>query len=277
MKPQDINELSQHLLNIATTAALMVGDTLSEAFVRGVSAEEKSGHYDLVTEYDREAERVIVEQIFREYPNSTVIGEEGGARGDGAVRWYVDPIDGTNNFATAFPFFCVSIGAALNGQMLAGVIYDPVRRELFSASTTGAFLNGERISARGNKIDSRAVLLTDFPYPGDMSSDEDYLSFAQMVRNFLSVRRLGCAALELAYVACGRADVAFSIGGSSAWDVAAGMLIVEQAGGRYVSLGQPDPQTGQTPWPSGKYIATCPEFELEQSILKTLVVPGTGG
>jgi myo-inositol-1(or 4)-monophosphatase len=261
------DELSQHLVKIASTAALKVGDMLVEAFRRGVSVREKKGFYDLVTEYDSKSEQMIVEHILEQYPDSRVVGEEQGAYGGGAVQWYVDPIDGTTNFATGLPLFCVSVAAALDQSMLAGVIYDPVRQELFSASTQGAFLNGRPIRARGGRLDSQAVLLTDFPYITRQITADDYGLLAQIVSHFRAVRRLGSLALELAYIACGRADVFFS-SGSQAWDVAAGMLLVEQAGGRYLLL---EPARHKA-WPPVDCLVTCPEFDLEQSVLKALPV-----
>jgi myo-inositol-1(or 4)-monophosphatase len=261
----DRDELSLKLVEIASAAALGVGEMLVEAFRAGVTAEQKSAFYDLVTAYDHRSEQMISQAILAQYPDSTIVGEEAGVQGQGAVHWYVDPIDGTTNFATGIPFFCVSIGAALAGQMIAGVIYDPLRSELFTASTQGAVLNGQAIRAQGGRRDAEAVLLTDFPYISRRITADDDGLFARIVGSFKAVRRLGSLALYLAYVACGRADVSFS-SGSQAWDIAAGMFIVEQAGGRYFPL---EPAR-QKPWPPVDFVATCPEFELEQSVLQDL-------
>jgi myo-inositol-1(or 4)-monophosphatase len=261
-----MDRLSQRLVEIASQAALQVGDILVNASARDVSVEEKSSFHDLVTKYDRESEEIIADYIFKQYPDSTLVGEEDGIRGKGQVQWYVDPIDGTSNFAAGLPFFCVSIGAALNDQPLAGVIYDPIRRELFTASTQGAFLNGEPIRAGGHKTDSLALLLTAFPSPHAGISDGDGLLFAEILRCFATVRRVGSAALALAYVACGRADVVLETS-INAWDVAAGMFLVEQAGGRYVPFGSRTSSIGQAPWMFPGFVATCSEFDLEQSII----------
>src|SRR5581483_5287207 len=161
--------------------------------------------------------------IFKAYPDSTLVGEEGGAQGTGAVHWYVDPIDGTNNFVSGIPFFCVSIGAALGDQMLAGVIYDPVRDELMAASTGGAFLNGTPMRSSGGSVDAESTLLTSFPQSGGRAEAADVIAFGELVRSFRCVRRLGSTALNLAYVACGRADATFEADTNS-WDVAAGMF-----------------------------------------------------
>ncbi len=271
---QNIDQLSQHLVEIASNAALKVGDMLAkasaEATAGDVNIETKSSFHDLVTKYDKESEQVITDYIFQKHPDSTIVGEEDGAKGNGSIHWYVDPIDGTSNFAAGIPFFCVSIGAALDDQLLAGVIYDPIRGELFSASMQGAYLNNEPIKSRGAETDAEAMLVTAFPSPHMGVSDDDFRLYSKMVRQFATVRRMGSAALTLAYVACGRIDVVFEPG-INPWDVAAGMLIVEQAGGRYVAFGQRDGQTPQYPWMCPCVIATCPEFELEQSIMSTLL------
>ncbi len=263
---QNNEQLSQTLTQIAIDAALSVGDMLVDAFGGGVSATEKAGFFDLVTEYDRKSEQIISDFIFQHYPDSSIVGEEGGARGEGAVRWFIDPIDGTSNFATGLPFFCVSIGAEYNGEILAGAVYDPIRREMFSASTGGAFLNGSPIWARAATTDNRALLLTDFPVPGIDTQEKDFLLFGKMSQQFRSVRRMGAAALELSYVACGRADVALASIISS-WDVAAAYLLVIQAGGNYVPVNSNLVDAGSKPWLVPGYIAHAPGFELERSIL----------
>lgn len=261
-----MKDISQTLLTIGSDAALKAGEFILKAFRQEVAFEEKSSRHDLVTTYDREAERLIVDYIFHEYPDSTVVGEEAGARGEGAVQWYVDPIDGTTNFIAGIPFFNVSIGAAVDNQMVAGIIYDPVRRELFTASSQGAFLNSRPIQASGSQHDTGALLLTDFPYPGRSISGDDYALFAQLVEKLRVVRRLGSVALELAYVACGRADAAFSAL-ASAWDVAAGSFILEQAGGHY----RPVPGLNSDEWPPSRFVATCAGYDLSDSVLRLLL------
>lgn len=266
--PPPVDVLSQQLVQIAAGAAHKVGDMLVEGLAQAtaghVSIEEKASIHDLVTRYDRESERLIVDYILQHHPDSTIMGEEQGARGNGRVRWYVDPIDGTSNFAAGIPFFCVSIGAVVNNQIVAGVIYDPIRRELFSATTGGAFLNGNPIRSRGHTTESKALLLTAFPSAHAGVGDEDFKRFSEMVTRFATVRRIGSAALSLAYVACGRADVVYEPS-VNPWDVTAGMFIIEQAGGRYLAFG---PENGQTArWMLPKCIATCPQFDLENSVM----------
>jgi len=266
---QNIDRLSEHLVTIATNAAMQVGDMLiqgsAEASAGALTIDQKSSFHDLVTKYDHESERVIVDYILKQHPDSTIMGEEVGSRGNGAIQWYVDPIDGTSNFAAGIPFFCVSIGAIYNNQIVAGVIYDPIRRELFSATTKGAFLNGQPIRSHGHKTENEALLLAAFPSPhADLTADDGQL-YVKIVRRFATVRRMGSAALSLAYVACGRVDVSFEPG-INPWDVTAGIFLVEQAGGRYIAFGGSQPQRWQLP----KFIATCPEFQLEQSIINNL-------
>lgn len=270
-----IRDLSLHLVDVAQHAALQVADMLvaasAEATAGEVSIAEKASIHDLVTKYDHESERIIVEHILQHHPDSMIMGEEHGTTGDGSVKWYVDPIDGTSNFAAGIPFFCVSIGAVLDEQMVAGVIYDPIRQEMFSASTQGAFLNGRPIRAHGQQRDSQSLLMTAFPSPHTTPSDDEFLFFANIARSFATVRRMGSAALSLAYVACGRADVMYEPG-INPWDVTAGLFLVQQAGGKFVTFGKPkEAATSAQPWLYPKCIAMCPEFDLEQSVMSALL------
>lgn len=266
----DSNQLSSHLTNVAATAALQVGPMLAEAFGSKIEATDKTGYRDLVTEYDHRSEEMIFEHIFRHHPDSTIVGEEAGTEGSGAVHWFVDPLDGTTNFAAGIPFFCVSIGAALNKQMLAGVIYDPLREELFSASLAGAVLNQQSIVAAGQPTQADAILLTDFPYSEQTTLANDAEFIHALIKNFGSVRRLGSVALELAYVACGRVDVAFSALAKT-WDAAAGMFVVQQAGGRYLPLTKLHRRFNKPTWPTPYFVASCPQFRAEASLLSRLL------
>lgn len=271
-------ERSLHLAEIAANAALSVGDMLvkasAEATAGQVAIAEKASFHDLVTKYDKESEQIISDYILQHHPDSAIVGEEGGAQGGapggGSVNWYIDPIDGTSNFASGIPFFCVSIGAALGDKLLAGVIYDPMRNELFSASMEGAFLNGAPIQSKGGVTDSESLLVTAYPSPHIPITDQDFLTFGKVVNSFATVRRMGSAALAMAYVACGRADVMFEPG-INPWDVAAGIFIVEQAGGRCVTFGRRNGQTPNHSWLRPKIIAACPEFDLEQSVMNTFI------
>lgn len=268
MTALELARLSGHLVQTATDAALEVGAYITEWAGCVEVAAEKLGFFDPVTECDREAERLIAERIFREHPDSTLVGEEGGRRGTGAVHWYVDPIDGTNNFVSGIPFFCVSIAAAVGDALAAGVVYDPVRRELFVASAAGATLNGAPIRCSGNAVDARATLLTGPPKSGGRATEADLHHFGRLLASFRSVRRLGSTALNLAYVACGRADVTFETD-TNPWDIAAGLFLVQQAGGRLL-FPRFDGPPGQ-PWLSPAFVAACPEYDLSQTALTRLL------
>lgn len=266
---READAFSSHLLEIAIGAAHAAGAYFTPYAGRIEIAAEKKGFFDPVTECDRQSERLIVERIFRDHPDSTIIGEEDGQQGAGAVRWYVDPIDGTNNFVAGVPFFCVSIAAALDDRLLAGVVYDPSRQETFAASTAGATLNGEPIRCTGSALDSGATLLTEFPRSGRPIDPKDLTRFGTLLPSFRAVRRLGSTALHLAYVAAGRADATFGLG-TNPWDIAAGVLLIQQAGGRF--LVPPDNiAAGAQPWLSPDYFGLTPELDLERSVLGTVV------
>lgn len=278
VRVEDAHDDSATLAAAAVEAARSVGDLLREGFRSTVPADTKADFHDLVTEHDRNAEMTIRTVLSTRVPGSRIVGEESGVAGDGAVTWYVDPIDGTNNFASGVPFFCVSIGATLAGRLVAGVVYDPVRDELFVAGDDGATLNGVPIEVRDTRSDAAAVLATDFPTHDTSrlaaTGIADFDRLATMVRSFRTVRRLGSGALMLAYVAAGRLDVTL---GTTAkpWDVAAGALLVEAAGGRYLSLHHAE-DDNQHPWETRAYLAHGGDFDLDHSYLRTFVDDYTG-
>jgi myo-inositol-1(or 4)-monophosphatase len=195
----------------------------------------EKGPNDLVTEADLESQRTIVEFLTSRFPGHAFMGEEGGPeeKDPGAAApptWIIDPVDGTSNYAHDFPFYCVSIGLQVAGELVVGVIYDPVRDEMFSAASgQGAFLNGRRIRVTPTDRLDRAMVTTGFPYDckGRDFLFEWWKHFSIAAR---ALRRTGSTALHLAYVACGRADVFYAFD-SHAWDVAAGTVIVREAGG----------------------------------------------
>jgi myo-inositol-1(or 4)-monophosphatase len=191
------------------------------------------GEIDLVTATDREAERLVVEAIAAAFPDHGIVAEESAPRpGRDGHRWYIDPLDGTTNFAHGYPHFCVSLALARDDELLLGLVYDPVREETFSALRGGgARLNGAPIEVSDGRAFGRALLGTGFPYDRRAHADF-YLAFlAEAMRRSQGVRRSGSAALDLCYVACGRLD-AFWEWKLQPWDTAAGRLIVEEAGGR---------------------------------------------
>lgn len=186
----------------------------------------------IVTEADTEAERTILRHIRKAYPKSSIITEESGRFAGNELTWIIDPLDGTTNYAHSFPWFCVSIGVWRDGKPLAGVIYNPVYRELFFAEKDkGAYFNGKKIavSATGQMRD--ALFGTGFYYSQGRRMGVELEIFRELNEVALGVRRPGSAALDLAYVACGRYD-GFWERGLSPWDVAAGWILVEEAGGK---------------------------------------------
>ncbi|MEV0146870.1 MULTISPECIES: inositol monophosphatase family protein [unclassified Nonomuraea] len=249
------------LLETAGEAARAVGPRLRKAFRSRPEVATKSDFHDPVTEHDKAAEETIRAVIESRWPGSAVLGEEGGESGSGPLRWYVDPIDGTANFAAGLPFFCVSIAAAVEGELVAGVVYDPVRDDEFTASTAGAWCNGTPIRSTGASRDREAMLLTSYPTPRDLAArrDEAMRRYGRLLESFAAVRRVGSAALKLAHVAAGWADVAYGTG-ASPWDVAAGALIVRQAGGVYLG----------DPLVKSDYLACVGGFDLAASALADL-------
>jgi myo-inositol-1(or 4)-monophosphatase len=224
------------LLNFAIQTARDAGSLLAERFGRALRVINKS-ELDLVTESDLASERLIIDRIKTYHPRHAILAEESGAsspatpEAHGEWRWIVDPLDGTTNYAHGYPCFCVSIGLEHDGRMEVGVIYDPMRDEMFTAERgQGAALNGRRISVSPTPDLTGALLCTGFPY--DVRERSEFARhFANFIMNAQAVRRDGAAALDLAYVACGRFD-GFWEEGLKPWDVAAGSLMVEEAGGR---------------------------------------------
>ncbi|GAA4382613.1 inositol monophosphatase family protein [Actinomadura verrucosospora] len=257
---------SRELAGIAELAARATGDRLRTAFRSRPEVDLKRDIHDPVTEHDRAAEETIRQVLAEHTPGSVVVGEEGGVGGgDGDLRWFVDPIDGTANFAVGLPFFCVSIGAALGGELVAGVVYDPVRDDMFTATLDGATCNGEPIRSRGATRDDTAVVATSYPSAYDLSlgREEALRRYGRMVDAFATVRRPGSAALTLAHVAAGWTDAAYD-SSINAWDIAAGLLLVRQAGGTYVPLGG---EPGGDDWEAPGYLACVAGFDLAGSVI----------
>jgi myo-inositol-1(or 4)-monophosphatase len=195
---------------------------------------ELKGRIDLVTEYDRRSERLLLDALAQRYPDHAVLAEESGARpvAGARVRWVVDPLDGTTNFAHNYPFFCVSIGVEVDGALAAAAVFDPVRDELFAAARgEGATLDGARIRVSAIPRLDQALIVTGFPYDVREHPERSVPLFQAFLVRAQGIRRDGSAALNLCYLACGRFD-GFWEGHLSAWDMAAGTLIVREAGGR---------------------------------------------
>jgi myo-inositol-1(or 4)-monophosphatase len=227
------------LLNFAIQTARDAGRLLAERLGRVLISNK--GDIDLVTEADLASERLIIDRIKSHYPRHAILAEESGAsEGVDSTRpsgehsewkWIIDPLDGTTNYAHGYPCFCVSIAAENKGRIELGVIYDPMREELFTVERgEGAALNGRRIRVSQTSDLNRAMLCTGFPY--DVRERGEFARhFTNFIMHAQSVRRDGSAALDLAYVACGRFD-GFWEEGLRPWDVAAGVLMIEEAGGK---------------------------------------------
>jgi len=228
------------LLNVAVMAARRAGAVLIRNLpkLQKLKVEQK-GHNDYVSEADHAAERAIIDVIQKHYPDHAILAEESGAQGDQSsdTVWIIDPLDGTTNYLHGFPAFAVSIGVRVDGHMAHGVVYDPLRQELFTASRgAGAQLDEHKIRVSGQRELARALIGTGFPF---RQTDTDFGPYLDMLGKVLTntsgVRRPGAAALDLCYVAAGRLD-AFWETGLAPWDVAAGSLIVREAGGIVSSL-----------------------------------------
>ncbi len=220
------------LINIATAAARKAGDTITHALDRleqvNVTLKAKN---DYVTEVDTLAEQEIIQIIHKAYPDHSILAEESGEHKGNDYLWIIDPLDGTNNFVHGFPHFAVSIAVQHKGRTEHAVIYDPIRRELFTASRgAGAKLNQYRMRVSQQAHLSDALIGTGFPYK-NFDRLPQYLSmFEEFAKNTLGIRRAGSAALDLAYVAAGRLDGFWEFG-LQPWDTAAGALMVMEAGG----------------------------------------------
>lgn len=226
------------LLNVAVMAARRAGSMLIKKMVNlsKLKIEEK-GHNDYVSDADRAAEKAVIDCILKHYPDHAILAEESGQQGESDTIWIVDPLDGTTNYLHGFPVFAVSIGVQVKGRMEHGVVYDPMRQELFTASRgQGAQVDGRRIRVSGQKQLERALVGTGFPYRRVDAELGPYMDMlAKILKSTSGVRRPGAAALDLAYVAAGRLD-AFWETGLKSWDLAAGSLIIREAGGMVSGL-----------------------------------------
>lgn len=228
----------QPLLNIAVRAARRAGEVIVRSLNRLESLTITSkGRNDFVSEIDHAAEQEIIGAIRRLYPQHAFLAEESGASGSGDTVWIIDPLDGTTNFLHGFPVFAVSIACQIRGRLEHAVIYDPMRQELFTATRgAGAHLDNRRMRVSKARTLEGALLATGFPYRANTRYLDAYLNMLRAVtEQAAGVRRPGAAALDLAYVAAGRVDAFWEIG-LSAWDTAAGTLLIQEAGGRIGTL-----------------------------------------
>ncbi len=226
------------MLNVAIEAAVEAGKFLKYNVGKIKNIERKQGEEtNLVTEIDKQSEAMIIKKIHQHFPTHAILGEESGANDlSSEFRWIIDPLDGTTNYTHGLPIFCVTIGIEHHGEIIAGVVYDPNADELFSAERgKGSYLNNKRIKVSSHQRLIESLLVTGFPYnvkenPGNVVQHfENFLPLAQ------GVRRLGSAALDLSYVACGRLDGYWEVY-LNPWDKAAGILLVQEAGGKVTTF-----------------------------------------
>ena len=223
----------EELKKCAVEAALIAGEILMEGYGTSFNIYNKEGKNNLVTDYDHKSEKAIISYIQSQFPNHTFLAEESGITGQNSeeVTWIIDPLDGTVNYAHSLPIFSVSIAAVLNDEVLCGVVYQPVLKELFVATKGGgAYLNGNPIKVSSQTDMQESFLVTGFPYNVHKNPGYCVDHFIGIIRQGIPIRRLGSAAIDLAYVACGRFDGFWEID-LNPWDVAAGILLVQEAGG----------------------------------------------
>ena len=246
----------QPMLNIAIRAARRAGTIISRAQNRLYDLKiELKGHNDYVTQTDVEAEAAIIEVINEAYPSHSIVAEESGSSGASDFKWIIDPIDGTLNFIHGFPSYAISIALQVKGRLEQAVIYDPTRDEMYTASRgAGAQLNGQRIRVSPRTELDSSILGTGFPLRNKNKLPNYLLGFTTLLNKSADIRRTGSAALDLAYVACGRLDGYWEFD-LHEWDIAAGALLVQESGGL---IG--DPEGGETHLQTGNVVAANPKI-----------------
>jgi myo-inositol-1(or 4)-monophosphatase len=236
--PAAVAREAREVRDLAVRLARAAGAVQREKYETEIEIRTKSAAIDLVTEVDHECEALIVDALRAERGEDAILAEEGrGEDSEGARwRWVIDPLDGTTNYAHGYPRFCVSIGVEYGGVRTVGVVYDPLLDELYCALRgEGATRNGKRIRVSGETEIGNAVVATGFAYDVRHSAEDNVGHFAAFVKSARAVRRDGSAALDLCYVAAGRFDGYWELK-LHPWDVAAGLLMVEEAGGRASDL-----------------------------------------
>jgi myo-inositol-1(or 4)-monophosphatase len=223
------------MLEVAKEIALEAGALLKKGQEKGFSLDRKSTSIDLVTEYDEMAEKLVVDALTKAFPDHGIVAEEGSSvecRSPEGYRWYIDPLDGTNNFAHHIPHFSVSIALYKEDEPTVGVVYDPMRDEMFwAAKGQGAFLNERRLSVSDSPSVEQSILSSGFPYDRHHDSVDNLAQMGLFLKKCQGFRRYGSCALDLSYVAAGRYDGFWEFKLSS-WDLAAGLLLVTEAGGK---------------------------------------------
>ncbi|HEY9253534.1 MAG TPA: inositol monophosphatase family protein [Stenotrophomonas sp.] len=265
--------------NPAVTVMVKAARIAGNVLLRNINKLEalnvvQKGRMDYASEVDADAEKVIVKELKRAYPEYGILGEEGGVQGNsGRYMWVIDPLDGTSNYLRGFPHYCVSIALVENGEPLDAVIFDPLRNELFTASRgSGAVLNDRRIRVTDRKDLAGAMIHTGFP-PRERARVSTQLKCVDsLLTQAEDIRRTGSAALDLAYVACGRADAYFEAG-VKAWDIAAGVLLVREAGGRVCDFKGATPPRMDDRGPDGRQIVAG-NIKVSDALQKVIVNTG---
>ncbi len=229
------------LMNIAVSAARAAGRVIMRELPKAdqLKVSSKAAN-DFVSEVDRNAEATVIRTIRKAYPEHAILAEESGRSGDGEVLWIVDPLDGTTNFLHGFPQFAVSIGVQVRGRLEHGVVYNPYNQELYTASRgQGATLDGRRIRVSRRLSLTGALIGTGFPFRESENLDRYLQMLKAVMDDTAGVRRPGAAALDLAFVAAGRLDGFWELN-LQAWDIAAGIVLIREAGGRVTDLADDD-------------------------------------
>lgn len=262
---------------VVAALARRAGDVIRRHFAAPIPTTAKTSRIDIVTAADTEVEALIVRELRQRFPDHHVVGEEGGGQGAAAAgapyHWFVDPIDGTVNFASKLPHFCTSIALATpEREPLLGVVYDPTRDELFTAVRGGgAFLNGRRLAVTGTTELVDAVITSGFPYDKHTNPDNNLREWGAFLVKIRGERRLGSAALDLCYVAAGRLD-GYWEKDLKPYDAMAGLLLVREAGGRVTDYGgEPCPQREDR----GRYVASNGHLHAQMlAVLQGAGAPG---
>jgi len=227
----------EEFLKVSVDVSFKAGELIKEGFYKNL---EKNLYYTLkgfadpVTEYDKKSEKMIIDLLSSKFPNSSFITEESGEIGDknGEIKWIIDPLDGTVNFIHSIPYIAVSIGLEIDGDIVAGVVYNPIIDELFTAiKGAGSFMNNKKIKVSNISTPSDSLIVTGFPYRREGRIDELMKPLRVFIKDYQGFRRLGAASVDMCYVARGSFE-AFYEENLKPWDTAAGKVIVEESGGK---------------------------------------------
>ncbi len=259
------------MIETAIAAVHNAGDVLMKHFgaIRQEQIDSKQT-FDFVTFVDREAERILIEELHAAFPDHSFYAEESQRAPAGGYRWIIDPLDGTTNYVHGVPHFAISVALEKEGQIILGLIYDPTRDEMFRAEIgRGAFLNDVPISVSSIRDPALSLLGTGFPFKQKQNLGAYLASFQALFEQVSGIRRIGSAALDLAYVACGRFEGFWELG-LSPWDVAAGSLLVQEAGGRISDFSGGD----QAIWNGNVVASNGALHPLMLQVTRELLLPG---